>query len=580
MDKVVEFLKKIWNIIKNFFKKIKEQVILFLKKMKEKQILKKLKISIIKFFGYIGSCIGGIITKRKNINVSEELKIIDKKIEKIKNNYEKETEIVVIKMYKKEVKKTIKKLDKFENVSTREEEKKIKNKKHELEKLNENLLIYEDKLKDIEIIENPHTKEDALKSNEEKTKTQIVTNKIKETSKKGGVIVLNGSKKVGKTVLKGTKKLGGVLKKQGIKGGIVLKKGAIKTGIAIKKGTKKGVKKIALVTSTTATKISNNIKDKKQKKLEYKDLKNTVKEINVKINKAYTEIAKVKNSYSDTKLEELRLLKERVLDLKEDYIRLRNNKKFKNLKLDKSIENIDPNHLTHHGNAIYDLIDYLELTINEVKEGKIIKVEKTEIKEIKKSKEEPKEIPFDINDFNLVRESLKKDLLISQKELKKIKKEMNDIPIKYKKPTLLSRMINFFKLSMSTAVSLIPVGIFKNKLVATLTSGIILNNRIKAMKSMITTKETPFLDYEVMLDSIKDKRTCILNTGYVLSSTIDDIDEISNKLMQEYTNNPDALKLLKNLEEMKIDLIEENNRIDKMLQELKENQNKIKKKVA
>ena len=156
---------------------------------------------------------------------------------------------------------------------------------------------------------------------------------------------------------------------------------------------------------------------------------------------------------------------------------------------------------------------------------------------------------------------------------------MNDIPIKYKKPTLLSRMVNFFKLSMNTAVTLIPVGVFKNKLVATLTSGIILNNRIKALKSMVS-KETPFLDYEVMLASIKDKKTCILNTSYVLTNTIEDINEVSNKLMKEYSNNPDALKLVKNLEEMKLDLLEENNKIDKLLQEIKENQNKIKKKVV
>ena len=96
----------------------------------------------------------------------------------------------------------------------------------------------------------------------------------------------------------------------------------------------------------------------------------------------------------------------------------------------------------------------------------------------------------------------------------------------------------------------------------------------------MVSKETPFLDYEVMLASIKDKKTCILNTSYILTNTIEDINEVSNKLMKEYSNNPDALKLVKNLEEMKLDLLEENNKIDKLLQEIKENQNKIKKKVA
>ena len=549
MDKIVTFFKKVWNKIKEFFKKLFEHIKNFFKKIKEKEILKKIRIKITKFFGYIGSCIGGFITKKKNINVSEELKNIDKKINKIEINYEKETEIVVIKMYKKEINKIIKRLDKFENISTREEEKQIKNKKSDLNKLKEKILVHENKLKDIEIIDK-----------EENNKKE----KIKETSKKTGKVILNGTKKVGSTIKKGS-----------VKGGIILKKGATKTGKVIKKGGSK----VVLFTTTQTNKISNNIKKKKTVKLEYKNLKDAVKEINNKINRAYTAIAKVKNSYSDTKLEELLFLKEKVLDLKEDYIRLRSNKRFKQLKLDKKIENIDPNHLSHHGNAIYDLIDYLELTINEVKEVKNKKIEKTEFNNPVKEPKEKEEITFDINDFKLVKESLKKDLAISQKELKRIKKEMNDIPIKYKKPTLLSRMVNFFKLSMNTAVTLIPVGVFKNKLVATLTSGIILNNRIKALKSMVS-KETPFLDYEVMLASIKDKKTCILNTSYILTNTIEDINEVSNKLMKEYSNNPDALKLVKNLEEMKLDLLEENNKIDKLLQEIKENQNKIKKKVV
>lgn len=562
MDKVVEFFKKIWNEIKEFFKKLFSKIKEIFNKIKEKHILKKLKVSITKFFGYIGSCIGGFITKKKNINVSEELKIIDKKIDKIEKNYEKETEVVVIKMYKKEITKTIKKLDKFENISTRDEEKQIKEKKNELEKLKEKIINYENKLKDIEIIDK-----------EEKPN-------IKEKSKKAGEVVLNGSKKTTKVIVSGSKKVGNAIKKGSIKGGIVLKKGAIKTGKVIKKGGTK----VALFTASTTSKISNNIKKKKAIKLEYKDLKDTVKEINNKINRAYNEISRVKNSYSDTKLEELLFLKEKVLDLKEDYIRLRSNKKFKQLKLDKKIDSIDPNHLSHHGNAIYDLIDYLESTINEIKDGKLKPVEnkeiKREVKNLREEKQEIKELPIESVDFELVRKSLKKDIDLSQTEVSKIRKEVSDIPIKYKKTTLLSRITNFFKLSMNTAISLIPFGIFKNKLVATLTSGIILNNRVKSMKSMINNKEVPFLDYETIIDSIKDKKSCILNTGYVLTNTIDDIDELSSKLLKEYTDNPEALKLVKNLEEMKIDLIEENNKIDKMLQELKESQNKIKKKVA
>ena len=46
--------------------------------------------------------------------------------------------------------------------------------------------------------------------------------------------------------------------------------------------------------------------------------------------------------------------------------------------------------------------------------------------------------------------------------------------------------------------------------------------------------------------------------------------------MENYPNNQEALKLIKNLEEMKLDLLEENVKIESMLEELEKNKVKIK----
>lgn len=79
---------------------------------------------------------------------------------------------------------------------------------------------------------------------------------------------------------------------------------------------------------------------------------------------------------------------------------------------------------------------------------------------------------------------------------------MSTIP--NKKPTLLNKLTNFFKVSINVGISLIPFGLFKNKLLATLTSGIILNNRIRSMNNLFEeNEEIKFIEYENILSNIK-----------------------------------------------------------------------------
>ena len=561
MDKIKEILKSILNKIKAFFKKSKDTTKKGMKKLKEKEIPKKAKNGTIKVFGFIGSAVGGL-TKR-NLDVNKELEMAENEKKKIEQDLYRESNVKVITMYKKQVDKTIKKLDKIDNAKNREQQKEIKKKKEELNKLKEEIVKVESKLNDeINILDIKEEKEEPVI--DKKPNEEIIIKKETKEPSKGIDIVKNASKKTGKVIKNGS-----------IKTGKVIKKGTVKTAKAVGKTSKKAGAFVIGSVGALASNIKNKAKVKKAKKQEYKNLKNNIKEINLKINRAYKEISKIKNNYSETKLQELQFVKEKVLDLKEDYITLRSNKNFKSLKIDKNIDNIDPNHLSHHGNAIYDLIDYVELSINEVKEGIITSkpvIKKEEKPEVKKEKV----VTFDINDFTLVKECIEKDVNASLNDVVKIKNEINDIPFKYKKSRLLNRVSSFFKFSMNTAISLIPFGIFKNKFVATLTSGIILNNRIKAMRSIVYDKKLEFINYEKVIDDINDKNTCLSKTSFVLLDTVKSIDEVSSKLMDDYPNNQEALKLVKNLEEMKLDLLEENVKIESMLEELDKSKVKIK----
>ena len=166
------------------------------------------------------------------------------------------------------------------------------------------------------------------------------------------------------------------------------------------------------------------------------------------------------------------------------------------------------------------------------------------------------------------------------KEVKKIKKEIMNIPNKYKKPNLLTRLTNFFKYSINVGISLIPFGIFKNKLLATLTSGIILNNRIRSMNSIINNSDkVAFIEYENILASLSDRKSFLENTNYVLLDTVNQINSLELKINESEFIDTEKEKLLIGLDEMKLDLLEENVKIETMLEEMNNlNKNKIKKK--
>ena len=242
-------------------------------------------------------------------------------------------------------------------------------------------------------------------------------------------------------------------------------------------------------------------------------------------------------------------------------------KGFRELSKKKRVNRLDPNHLIHHDKAIYDLIDYINNTIE---------LEKAKPKEVTiKPKEhiEKKEFHIDEAELTLVRNSIIKDIDSSKKDIEKILKDIDDIPLKHKKVSLLQRVDNFFKYSMNTAITLIPFGLFRSKLVATLTSGIIINNRIRSMNSIMKGKEVTFINYDAILNSISNKKTCLENTSYVLEDTIENIDMINQNLIKNYSDNAESLKLMKQLEEMKADLIDEDQKIENMLEEIRKEKN-------
>lgn len=549
MNKIIEFLKnlflKIFNFLKKFFKKTYKNIYYNIKKIKYKN--KNAKNFFIQIFSYLGSAVTSLVRKdkkEKEVNISYELKKINKNILNIENSIENETTPIVLKMYKREINKKINKLKNIKNLKSREESKLIKDQTDALLNIKDKITVCENKLKGIDY--------NNLKNN----KNNIELSKKKNISNNKNI---TKQKNINKPKIK---KINFNLIKDKLKKGVTIL--TIPVVGAVKKIKKQ----------------ENSIKNTNVK--EEKTIINNVKKLNKEINNVYLDISKIRNNnYSENKENELLELKEKVEKLKKEYLKLSNEKKFNNLKMYKDINNIDPNHLVYHDRSLEDLIEYLEKSIKEIKNNKNIKQEEkiTNEKIIKKEEEKRKnEVLIDKNQIELIRNSVKKDILLSRKEIENIKEDMKKLNGNYK-PTLLNKLTNFFRVSINIGISLIPFGIFKNKLLATLTSGIILNNRIRSMNSIFNNEEIDIVQYEDIINNINDKKSCLKSTNYILLDTIDEIDKLKSKLELLYFDN-ESQKLLINLEEMKLDLLEENVKIETMLEETDKLQiNKIKKKV-
>ena len=103
MKKVINFLKKIILRIISFLKKLFKNIKYNIKKINIKNKDNKIKIFFTKTFGMIGSSISSLVKrdkKEKEIDISKELKKINKNILNIEKTIENETTPIVLKMYK------------------------------------------------------------------------------------------------------------------------------------------------------------------------------------------------------------------------------------------------------------------------------------------------------------------------------------------------------------------------------------------------------------------------------------------------------------------------------------------------
>ena len=162
---------------------------------------------------------------------------------------------------------------------------------------------------------------------------------------------------------------------------------------------------------------------------------------------------------------------------------------------------------------------------------KALEEERKRKQEEKKKKEQQRMLIFrekNKEDLFLIEDYIKKDLDKVNKEIKKLNKLLS---LERKKSST-SIFRNFFNSTLRFGVTLLPLKLFKNKLLGNLLSMVLLNNKIRAMRNIVKKQKIKYLDVEALVDNIK-KNSDITNKNITIYD--DSLYQLVN-LKEEFLN--------------------------------------------
>ena len=189
-------------------------------------------------------------------------------------------------------------------------------------------------------------------------------------------------------------------------------------------------------------------------------------------------------------------------------------------------------------------------------------------------------------DYNEALELIKKEINDQKQEFQQFQNIMININPIQKKETMLSKIKKSVLGIINIMVSFIPLKLFKNKGVGIITSAIILNGRIKYLKSILNNQNN-ILELEnckQILKKIEIKEDFLLKTKEINTNSLDELDNIEEEIITKYMNdldNEDIIVILNNIGLLKNKILKENVKIENQLERNKkleiEQKQKIKK---
>ena len=291
-------------------------------------------------------------------------------------------------------------------------------------------------------------------------------------------------------------------------------------------------------------KISDEIK--KSKKIQSDD---EVKTLNLEIIDVKENLKKIRKNEQDEDYEyEIYWIKDKVISLKKETNKLIK----KEEKGNNDVKKI--NKLLSSLTVLDDILD--SLNDNNINEKET------------KSKDKFKLITQDIH---LVESSIEENLSNTQKEIDKLKTLVNLTSPKIRKKTFYSGIVNFLNNTVTLSNTMFPIVLFKNQLVGFLTSSILINNRIRTMRKVITSKNKnlSYIEYRDIIKKLDTKIGCLTNIQTVLGDTLKQIEKLEYEIESEYQEDFDEYKettdMYRKLDILKEQITPKKQEIDEMI---------------
>lgn len=269
--------------------------------------------------------------------------------------------------------------------------------------------------------------------------------------------------------------------------------------------------------------ISNNVENQKEK-ISIPNLKDP--EILEFLNYMKLEINTIEYKLkSDLNVFQFKYLKSRIIELSYKRENFKDNFDFS--KIADLYQSKDKYHLFKSNEILEKLYQKCNDKIKDLDNQKKQKQENVELKE---KKQQLQTINFD--EISKVNIFLEKEIKKQQLQVSKLKLTIFKTDTKLRKPTLLTNIKQMVKNSTNLCLGLVPISIFKNKLLGGLFSAFMLNNSIRSIRNLINDEQ---IEYAKLLSNINNQKDCIFHTRLVYEDAITQIEFLKYDLLAKFS---------------------------------------------
>jgi len=267
----------------------------------------------------------------------------------------------------------------------------------------------------------------------------------------------------------------------------------------------------------------------------------------------------------DLNLFQLKYIKTRITELNKKRDNFKSNYDFESIK--KLYENKDKYKILENNEKLESLYKICETKLEELNN------QKEEKKEKKNKKIKQENINFE--EIKKINEYLDKQIKKQDLEISKLKLIISKTEKKLKRGTILSNIKNMLGNTMKICLGLLPLSIFKNKLVAGLVSSFMLNNSVRGIRNLINEEK---IEYAKLLSNINNQKDLIFHTRLVYEDALTQIEFLKYDLLSRFSFT-DLKDIFHKLYEIGEELKKKNKMLSDLEIELEEEYDKTREKV-